>query len=303
MGHKTLDPTGLGRPVMQEPVNGPGSAWEADRMENPPDRLGEMPPLSDRAAPAYPIASVENTLRILLLLSERNHLSLADVAAELGIARSSAHRLMAMLAYYDFVRQDSASRLFRPGAALVDVGLSAVRGLDVRVLARPVLTELATSTEMTAHLALPRGRDVLYVDGVESRRTIRAALRTGDTLPAHVTGVGKALLSTLSDDQLRQLYRDAPPQAVTDRALSDVESLLQDLRTAREAGYAVNRGESEPGVLSLGVAFSLPEPGMSAALGLVCPEASADPEWESRVAARLKSAAAELAKEMSAYRF
>lgn len=277
-------------------------ACEADGMETPPDRLGEMPPLSDRATPAYPIASVDNTLRILLLLSERNRLSLADVAAELGIARSSAHRLMAMLTYYDFVRQDSASRAFRPGPALVDVGLSAVRALDIRVLARPVLTELATSTEMTAHLALPRGRDILYVDGVESRRTIRAALRTGDTLPAHVTGVGKALLATLSDDQLRQLYRDAPPQALTDRSIASVEALLEQMHTVREAGYAVNRGESEPGVLSLGVALSLPEPGMFAGLGLVCPEASADPEWESRIAAQLKSAAADLAKEMNAYR-
>ncbi|MGI5461131.1 IclR family transcriptional regulator [Streptomyces sp. CA-249302] len=271
-------------------------------METPPDRLGEMPPLSDRATPAYPIASVDNTLRILLLLSERNRLNLADVAAELGIARSSAHRLMAMLTYYDFVRQDSASRAFRPGPALVDVGLSAVRALDIRVLARPVLTELAAATEMTAHLALPRGRDILYVDGVESRRTIRAALRTGDTLPAHVTGVGKAMLSTLSDDQLRQLYRDAPPQALTEKSISSVEELLDQMRTAREAGYAVNRGESEPGVLSLGVAVSLPEPGMFAGLGLVCPEVSADAEWESRIAAQLKAAAAELAKEMNAYR-
>ncbi|MEU6200629.1 IclR family transcriptional regulator [Streptomyces sp. NPDC047061] len=272
-------------------------------MEPSPDRLGEMPPLSDRAAPAYPIASVENTLRILLLLRERDRLTLADVAAELGVARSSAHRLMAMLSYYDFVRQDSASRSFRPGAALIDVGLAAVRALDVRALARPVLTELAAATEMTAHLALPRGRDVLYVDGVESRRTIRAALRTGDSLPAHVTGVGKALLATLTDDQLRQLYRDAPPQAVTDRSVSTVAGLLTEMRTARAAGYAVNRGESEPGVLSVGVAVSLPEPGMFAGIGLVCPEFSVDAEWESRIGTQLKAAAAELAKEMSAYRF
>ncbi|MGV9969366.1 IclR family transcriptional regulator, partial [Streptomyces olivaceus] len=216
-------------------------------METPPDRLGEMPPLADRATPAYPIASVENTLRILLLLSQRGALSLAEVAAELEIARSSAHRLMAMLVYYDFVRQDPATRSFRPGAAMIDVGLSSVRSLDVRELARPILTELAASTEMTAHLALPRGRDVVYLDGVESRRTIRAALRTGDVLPAHVTGVGKALLATLADEQVAQLYRDAPPQAVTERSINTVTGLVDQLAAVRASGYAVNRGESEPG--------------------------------------------------------
>lgn len=271
-------------------------------METPPDRLGEMPPLTDRATPAYPIASVENTLRILMLLSERRSLSLAEVAAELNVARSSAHRLMAMLVYYDFVRQDPATRSFRTGAAMIDVGLASVRSLDVRELARPILTELAAATEMTAHLALPRGRDVVYLDGVESRRTIRAALRTGDVLPAHVTGVGKALLATLTDEQLRQLYRDVPPQAVTDRSVTSVDALLEQLAEVRTAGYAVNRGESEPGVLSLGVAVDMPESGMHAALGLVCPEAFADADWEARVAGQLQAAAARLAKEMHANR-
>ncbi|MEK8174956.1 IclR family transcriptional regulator C-terminal domain-containing protein [Streptomyces sp. M19] len=64
---------------------------------------------------------------------------------------------------------------------------------------------------------------------MESRRTIRAALRTGDTLPAHVTGVGKALLATLTDDQLRQLYRDAPPRAVTDKSLASVGRLIEEM--------------------------------------------------------------------------
>ncbi|MFF5147943.1 IclR family transcriptional regulator [Streptomyces sp. NPDC013157] len=271
-------------------------------MDTPPDRLGELSPLADRATPAYPIASVENTLRILLLLRDRGTLTLADVAAELGIARSSAHRLMAMLTYYDFVRQEPATRAFGPGPAMVDVGLSAVRSLDIRVLARPVLTELAESTEMTAHLALPRGRDILYVDGVESRRTIRAALRTGDTMPAHVTGVGKALLSRMDDEQLRQLYRDAPPQALTPKSISTVSALLTEMRQAREAGYGVNRSESESGVFSMGVAFESTEPGMYAGIGLVCPESAMDSDGETRVAARLRTAVRDITNEIKAFR-
>ncbi|OIJ68309.1 IclR family transcriptional regulator [Streptomyces mangrovisoli] len=271
-------------------------------MDSSPDRLGEMSPLEDRATPAYPIASVDNTLRILLLLRTGGSLALSDVAAELGIARSSAHRLMAMLTYYDFVRQDPASRSFRPGPALVDVGLAAVRSLDIRVLARPVLVELAEATGMTAHLALPRGREVLYVDGVESRRTIRAALRTGDTLPAHVTGVGKALLACLDDDQVRRLYAEAPPVAVTPHSISDVPSLLSELKRVREVGYGVNRNESESGVLSMGMAFQSTEPGRYAGIGLVCPESSFDSGWEERVAGQLKAAVSRLLTEISTFR-
>jgi DNA-binding IclR family transcriptional regulator len=272
-------------------------------MENPPDRLGEAAPLADRAAPAYPIASVDNTLRILLLLRERKSLALTDVAAELGIARSSAHRLMAMLSYYDFVRQEPASRSFRPGPALIDFALAAIRSFDLRALARPILTELAETTRMTASLALPRGRDVLYIDGVESRGTIRAALRTGETLPAHVTGVGKALLAQLTDDQLAQLFRDEPPQALTPRSVRSLEGLLAEARRIRRKGYAVNRAESEQGVMAMGIALKLTEPGTYAGISLVCPESAVDSGWEARVSTQLKAAAEELGESIGAYRY
>jgi DNA-binding IclR family transcriptional regulator len=265
-----------------------------------PDRLGEIVPPPDRPTPAYPIGSVDNTLRILLLLRDRGSLSLADVAAELGVVRSSAHRLMAMLTHYDFVRQNPADRTYRVGPALVDVGLSAARSLNLRVLARPTLERLAGATGFTAHLVLPRGRDVLFAEGVESHRTIRAALRTGTTLPAHVVGGGKAILATLSDDQLRQLYQDRPPESPTDHSLSTVDELLQEMERVRERGYATNRGESETGVLAVGIAVSTADPDVLCAFSLAGPDTGASADWEQRLAIELQDAAATMAKAIKA---
>ncbi|GAA3792553.1 IclR family transcriptional regulator [Amycolatopsis thermoflava] len=270
-------------------------------MTTGPDHLGDLLQPENRAAPAYPIASVDNTLRILLLLRDRGTLTLADVATELGIVRSSAHRLMAMLTYYDFVRQSPVDRSFRMGPALIDVGLAAARALDIRALARPILTTLAESTGMTAHLVLPRGREVLFADGVESRRTIRAALRTGTTLPAHVTGAGKALLATLTDDQLRRLYADTPPEALTDRSLSSLTALLREVTHIRRAGYAINDGESETGVLAMGIACVVPEADIRAGLGVSGPASTTDDSWEARITHALQDAAAELAKQVQTY--
>jgi DNA-binding IclR family transcriptional regulator len=266
-----------------------------------PDRLGELIPPPGRTAPAYPIGSVDNTLRILLLLRDSRRLSIADVAAELGIARSSAHRLMAMLVYYDFVRQDPADRSYGAGPALVDIGLAAARALDLRALARPVLQRLAAKTGLTAHLVLPRGREVLFADGVEGRGAIRAALRTGTSLPAHVTGAGKAMLATLSDDELRELYRDAAPEAVTGQSLSSVMALARELDAVRRTGYAVNRGESEAGVLAMGIAVVTTEPGVLAGLSVSGPDFARGEDWEDETAAALKQAATELAKDITAF--
>lgn len=270
-------------------------------MDTGPDHLGELLEPANRAAPAYPIASVENTLRILILLRDRGTLTLADVAAELDIVRSSAHRLMAMLTYYDFVRQNPVDKSFRTGPALIDIGLTAARTLDIRALARPILTKLAESTGMTAHLVLPRGRNVLFADGVESHRTIRAALRTGSTLPAHVTGAGKALLATLTDQQLRQLYARKPPEALTSKSVSSTTALLRELAEIRHTGYAVNRGESETGVLAMGIACAVPEADILAGLGVSGPDSTIDETWEAQVAQELREAATELVKQIRAY--
>lgn len=266
-----------------------------------PERLGEVVPPADRAAPAYPIGSVDNTLRILLLLRDGRRLAISGVAAELGIARSSAHRLMAMLSSYDFVRQDPSDRSYGVGPALVDIGLSAARALDLRALARPVLERLVGETGLTAHLVLPRGRHVLFAEGLESRAAIRAALRTGTTLPAHVTGAGKAILATLTDDELRNLYRDAAPAAVTGRALSSVDALVREARLVRQRGYAVNRGESETGVLAMGIAIVTTDPDVLAGLSLSGPDSAGTEDWEDRSATALKRAAADLAKAIKAF--
>ncbi|WP_433566728.1 IclR family transcriptional regulator [Nocardia sp. CA-151230] len=270
-------------------------------MNTGPDRLGELTEPAGHATPAYPIGSVDNTLRILLLLRDRGSLTLAEVSTELGIARSSAHRLMAMLTYYDFVRQSPADRSFRIGLALVDIGLAAARTLDVRALARPILTGLAQSTGMTAHLVFPRGREVLFADGVETERTIRAALRTGSTLPAHVTSAGKAMLATLSDDQLRQMFSKEPPQALTDISVSSLSALLREISGIRRSGYAINHGESEPGVLAMGVACVVRGAELMVGLSVAGPDFLLDQAWEEQVAQDLRQAATELAKQIETY--
>src|SRR5450432_2337348 len=92
--------------------------------------------------PQYPIESVDNALRLLLMFRDRGEIRLSEAREALGVAQSTAHRLMAMLAYHDFVRQDPGSRAYRAGPALIDVGLSVVRAMDIRAIARPHLEAL-----------------------------------------------------------------------------------------------------------------------------------------------------------------
>jgi len=205
--------------------------------------------------PAYPIASVNNALRLLLLFRSQSRVRLTEASEHLGVAHSTAHRLMAMLAYHGFVRQEQDSRTYIAGPALVEIGLAAVGQLDIRRHARPVLEHLAGSLDETVHLAVLEGSNVRYLDAIESSRALRVASRTGSVLAASCTASGKVLLAALPDAEVAALFAGQAalprltPQSITSRA-----GLLTELRKVREAGCAINLEESEEGVASVAIA-------------------------------------------------
>ncbi len=207
--------------------------------------------------PAYPIASVNNALLLLLLFREQPRVRLTDACKYLGVAHSTAHRLLAMLAHHGFVQQEPVTRAYIAGPALVEVGLAVVGSLNVREQARPVMEELAAELGETVHLGVLEGNQVRYVDAVESERALRVVARTGTLVPAHCTSLGKALLAQMTDDQVAQLYPTSaePFAARTDRSITTQAKLLKEVSRARARGYAVNSGETEDDVGSVAVAF------------------------------------------------
>jgi DNA-binding IclR family transcriptional regulator len=200
--------------------------------------------------PTYPLKAVENALVALKFLQERGEVRVAEVADRLGVARSTAHRVLAMLVFHDFATQD-ARRVYRPGPALRTLGDAATTPPDVVTVAHPHLRELGRLVGETVHLMVLQGNGVRFVDGVEGTQTLRVGSRIGMLLPAHATSGGKALLAELPEEELRALY----PRGVSTgaSAVGDLAALRRELDGVRRRGYAVNSEESERGVRAVGV--------------------------------------------------
>jgi DNA-binding IclR family transcriptional regulator len=209
---------------------------------------------------------VDSALRLLKLFRDTPRVRLSEASEHLGVAHSTAHRLMAMLAYHGFVRQEPGSRAYVAGPALVEIGLAAVRELDIRLHARPVLESLAASLGETVHLVVLEGGNVRYLDAVESPRALRVAARTGSALAANCTASGKALLAELPDAEVAAIFADQETlTALTSRSITSCARLLAELREVRARGYAVNIEESEEGVATVAVAVRGPRGAPSAA--------------------------------------
>ena len=133
--------------------------------------------------PQYPIDSVDKALLVLLLLRDHDELRLTDVSRYLGVASSTAHRLLSMLHYRGLVQQDPASRTYHSGPVLDELAFGVMNRLDVRAAARPVLEYLNAQVMETLHLGLLEGTDVRFIDAIESPRALRVASRVGRMMP------------------------------------------------------------------------------------------------------------------------
>ena len=210
--------------------------------------MQKMRPESE-TGPAYPIASVNNALLLLLLFREQPRVRLTDACKYLGVAHSTAHRLLAMLAHHGFVQQEPVTRAYVAGPALVEVGLAVVGSLNVREQARPAMEELAAETGETVHLGALEGNQVRYVDGLESERALRVVARTGTLAPAHCTSLGKALLAQMTDEQVCRLYPTSaePFPARTDRSITTQARLLEGSGQGQGAGLCGQLGRDRGG--------------------------------------------------------
>ena len=254
---------------------------------------GLPPAPSYGSTPLYPIESVDNALQVLLLLGEQPKLRLTDVSQYLGVASSTAHRLLAMLQFRGFVRQDAATRSYVPGPTLDGLAFGVLRRLDVRTRARPVIERLNAEVEETVHLGRLEGSQVHFIDSVESARALRVGGRVGRSMPAHCTSTGKALLAELSEEELLRLYPDEELVQLTNRSIGTRTKLLADLEGIRERGYARSAEESEEGVSSLAVALhSTQSPRL--AINVSVPASRMNEEVQDAILGRLTESAGEL---------
>ena len=213
----------------------------------------------DRLRPSYPIESVDNALRLLLLVARHGEIRVSQAGAELGTAVSTAHRLLAMLQFHGLVTQDRVTKTYRLGQTMVRIGLSAVRDMSVRTQARPFLESLWEEVDETVHLAVPQGKQILYVDSIESRKSLCVTSRVGAIMAAHCTSAGKAYLAIEDEDRLLALYPSIELPRQASATIISRSRLFAELEEIRERGYAMSANESEEGVGS--VAVAIPGPG------------------------------------------
>jgi DNA-binding IclR family transcriptional regulator len=200
--------------------------------------------------PQYAVTSVDHALQLATMLQVEGPLSVSEAAERLDVARSTAHRLLAMLVYRDFAVQDD-DRRYSPGPVLSLAAQSRSRTAVLRTVALPHLERLVAELDETANLHILAGDHVRIIASVEGRQALRVGNREGMVFPAHLASGGRLMLAGLPAAQLDALYAESR-WAERPQQRPDPDQLRTDLATVRRSGFAINAERTESGVTAVG---------------------------------------------------
>lgn len=199
-----------------------------------------------------PHDAVSKSLRTLLVLSTQESIGVSELSQELGVAVSTAHRLLNIMRLHDFVEQDLHSRRYRLGPAARKLADRSTGDHDLVAVGHPHLVALHALVNETVNLVVLDGAEALFTDGIQSRQPLRVATRTGSRLPAYATAGGKALLAHLPKAMVHT-YVPTDLRRMTRFTLPDRQAVERELDEIRTRGYALNLGEHLVEVCAIGV--------------------------------------------------
>ncbi len=200
--------------------------------------------------------SLERGLAVLSSFkSARPLLGVSELAREVGLSRSTAHRYIATLATLGYLEQDDLTRKYRLGPRVLDLGFSAINSMELREISVPHLQRLSDQTGHTVNMAVLDGADIVYVERCRSarhgQREIDLNLHVGSRLPAYCTSMGKVLLAHLPVEECDAVLDGVELTRRGPNTLTARSALRSELEDVRESGLAVNNEELAFGLRSI----------------------------------------------------
>src|SRR3954463_1217690 len=195
------------------------------------------------------VQSVDRALTILGILARLGEAGVTEIAAELGVHKSTAFRLVATLESHGMVEQNEERGKYRLGVGVLRLAGATTARLDVVQEARPICRKLAADSGETVNIAVLSDRSALYLDQVAGQSALQSHNWVGQHIPLHATSNGKVLLSELDEQRLGEVLGTL--SRYTPLTITRKGPLLRELAEVRERGYAVAVDELEQGLTAV----------------------------------------------------
>jgi IclR family transcriptional regulator, KDG regulon repressor len=195
------------------------------------------------------VQSLERALILLNTLSEYpDGIQIARLSEKVGLSKSTVHRLLSTLLNMNYVIKEQETDKYKLGYQVVYLSRNMINNSDIVSIAKPHLEKLSNHINETIHLCIEDNGEVLYIDKIESNQTIRMFSRIGNRAPMYCTGVGKVMLSGMSEDKYNRIKENTTFTPKTAKTIKSKVELDQEIEVIKKRGYALDNIENEEGI-------------------------------------------------------
>lgn len=197
----------------------------------------------------YQINSILRAGNILKCLAKgKGPYKISELAALLKLDRSTTYRILLSLEKCQLVEKDQWTGAYSLGVSVLELASAYLGRIDLIQIARPIMAELAQQAQETVHLAILSDAEILYIDKVDSPRSLGVMSKVGQRNPVYCTALGKALLAFQSADEQTRIMKKIKLKPFTARTITNKEALRKELQWVRFQEYALDRREIEDDV-------------------------------------------------------
>jgi DNA-binding IclR family transcriptional regulator len=199
------------------------------------------------------VQSVDRAVTVLEILSREGSAGVSEIAAEMGIHKSTASRLLGALVAREIVQQDRERGKYRLGFGILRLAASIPGRLSLVQEAGPVLQDLAAEFKETVNLAVLRSNYAVNVDQAMGPATLATQDWVGGLTPLHAPASGKVLLAALPTEERQRILKETGLEAFTSRTLTSRPRLEEELLEVAHNGLAFTEEEYEIGLSAVAV--------------------------------------------------
>ncbi|WGI19964.1 IclR family transcriptional regulator [Latilactobacillus sakei] len=190
---------------------------------------------------------------IMDLLSEKNDgLTLKEICEGVDISKSTTLKILTTLQHIGFVRRLEEEKKYYLGTDLISYGQNALSGFDITDVAGIYLKELRNVTGETVNLGIESNDKIILLQKFESLQSIKLNSKVGSKLDLYSSAMGKAMLSTMSDEMIADYFSREQLIQLTEQTIINPQILMKQVKEVQQNGFAIDYKESQDEVVCVG---------------------------------------------------
>lgn len=249
-----------------------------------------------------PVQSAERIFQVMEMLADHGEMGLMELSTALNLHKSTVHRLLMSLIYMGYAKQDEVSQKYMLSYKVVNMASKVLERTDVLQIAKPFMERLSDLSGEAVHLVQREGNNILYIYKIEAKvGTIRMVSHVGMVHPMYCSGVGKAIMATLPEKEVRKIWNESTIEKKTDRTITDYAKMLEVLEEVKRNAYALDDEENENGVRCIAACLYGHQKEVKYAFSISGPTSRMTKERVKELAVDVRKVQEELSRELGYY--